>query len=33
MDIHIGKIENHIVESTKKSMIDKISKRQLELEF
>ena len=41
VDIHIGKIRNHIVESSKKltkkstkiSLIDNVSKRLLELEF
>ena len=31
--IEIGKIQNHIIESTKKSLIDDLSKRLLKLEF
>ena len=31
--VEIGKIQNHIIESTKKSLIDDLSKRLLELEF
>ena len=31
--LEIGKIQNHIIKSTKKSPIDDLSKRLLELEF
>ena len=31
--VEIGKIQNHIIESTKKSLIDDLSKRLLKLEF
>ena len=31
--VDIGKIQNHIIESTKKSLIDDLSKRLLKLEF
>ena len=31
--VEIGQIENHIIESTKKSLIDGLSKRLAELEF
>ena len=31
--VEIDKIQNHIIESTKKSLIDDLSKRLLELEF
>ena len=33
MDIHTNKIQNHIVESSEKSLIDKISKSHLEFEL
>ena len=31
--VEIGKIQNHIIEPAKKSLIDDLSKRLLELEF
>ena len=33
MDIHIIKLQNHIVESSEKSLINKISKNLLGFEF